>query len=191
MKEQKFKRGNLVKVLVGHQIWSNKEGVTDISPKDVGRFAIIDFSYAERYGGNNVDSYSIIWCDTGESLAWKYTHELELIDEGGEYLFEQAKQNREKISKQNTDINYILSKLDEGALSSESILFLFEKLGFESSFNHNGEFFCLFNDWEKLRPAFVHIKNSKTLEEAKSFFTETWLKKFNVEKVFNEFHAMS
>ena len=25
MKEQKFKRGNLVKVLVGHQIWSNKE----------------------------------------------------------------------------------------------------------------------------------------------------------------------
>jgi len=26
-KEQKFKRGNLVQVLVGHQICSNKEGV--------------------------------------------------------------------------------------------------------------------------------------------------------------------
>lgn len=89
MKEQKFKRGNLVKVLVGHQIWSNKEGTTDISPEDVGRSAIIEYSYAEKYGGSDVDSYSIIWCDTGGSLAWKRTNELELINEGGEHLFEE------------------------------------------------------------------------------------------------------
>jgi len=38
--KQKFKRGNLVKVLVGQQIWSSDEGIKDISPEDIGRKAI-------------------------------------------------------------------------------------------------------------------------------------------------------
>lgn len=189
MKEQKFKRGNLVKVLVGHQIWSNKEGVTDISPEDVGRNAIIEYSYAEKYGGGDVDSYSIIWCDTGGSLAWKRTNELELLDEGGEHLFEEAKANRKRISEQNTDINYIAEKLDEGKLSSESILMLFDLLGFQTSFHRNGEFFVLFNDWAKLHPVFVHIKNANTIEDAKSIFTSDGLSNMNVEKVYDAFHS--
>lgn len=186
-KEQKFKRGNLVEVLVGHQIWSSKEGVQDISPDDVGRKAIIEYSYAEKYGGSDVDSYSIIWQDTGSSLAWKSTNELKLIDEGGEHLFEEAKKNRERISKQNTDINYIVSKLDEGSLSSESILLLFDMIGHNTSFHRNGEFFVLFSDWEQLQPVFVHIKNSETLEDAKSIFTEKGQNKYNIEKVYDAF----
>jgi len=42
--EQKFKRGNLVRVLVGHQI-----------PDDVGKTALIKYSYNDKYGGGNVD----------------------------------------------------------------------------------------------------------------------------------------
>ena len=186
-KEQKFKRGNLVKVLVGHQIWSGKDGVRDISPDDVGRKAIIEHSYAEKYGGNDVDSYSIIWQDTGSSLAWKSTNELELIDKGGEHLFDEAKKNRERISEQNTDINYIVSKLDESGLSSESILFLFDMLGHNTSFHRNGEFFVLFSDWQQLHPIFVHIKNAKTLEEAQSIFTEEGQSKYNIQKVYDAF----
>ena len=186
-KEQKFKRGNLVEVLVGHQIWSSKDGVKDISPDDVGRKAIIEYSYAEKYGGNDVDSYSIIWQDTGSSLAWKSTNELELIDEGGEHLFDEAKKNRERISEQNTDINYIVSKLDESGLSSESILFLFDMLGHNTSFHRNGEFFVLFSDWQQLHPIFVHIKNAKTLEEAQSIFTEEGQSKYNIQKVYDAF----
>lgn len=99
MKAQKFKSGNLVKVLVGHQIFSTKEGIIDICPEYVGRKAIIRYSYAEEYGGDNTDNYSIIWLDNGGSLAWKHESELELLDEGGEHLFEEAKINKEKKYK--------------------------------------------------------------------------------------------
>ena len=51
---------------------------------------------------------------------------MELLDEGGEHLFEEAKANRKRISEQNTDINYIAEHLDEGKLSSESVLMLFD-----------------------------------------------------------------
>lgn len=96
---QKFKRGNLVKILVGHIIYRNKNGAFDLRPEDVGRLAIIDYSYAERYGGSDIDSYSIIWLDTGYSLAWKQTNELEFIDKGGDHLFLEAEANKLK-SKQ-------------------------------------------------------------------------------------------
>lgn len=185
---QKFKRGNLVEILVGHQIWSNKDGVTDISPNDIGKKAIIEYSYAEKFGGTDVDSYSIIWMDTGGSLAWKKTDEMRLLDEGGDYLFEQASANRKKISEQNKDIGYIEQHLDEGNLSSESILFLFDLLEFKSSFLINGEFYSLFNDWRNLHPIFVHIKNAKTIDEAKEIFKPAALLVFNVEKVYDAFH---
>lgn len=188
-KKQKFKRGNLVEVLVGHQIWSSKDGLQDMSPKDVGRKAIIEYSFAEKYGGNDVDSYSIIWQDTGSSLAWKSTNELKLIDEGGEHLFKEANKNRERISAQNTDINYIVSKLDEGSLSSESILLLFDMIGHNTSFHRNGEFFVLFSDWRQLQPVFLHIKNAETLEEAKLIFTEEGCRKYNVQKVHDAFRG--
>lgn len=187
--EQKFKRGNLVEVLAGHKIWNNKDGVQDIAPEEVGKKAIIGYSYAEMYGGRDVDSYSIVWLDTGGSLAWKNTKELKLIDEGGEHLFEEAKQNRERISKQDTDISYIASRLD-GVLSSESVLLLFEMIGHNTSFHRNGEFYTLFSDWEQLRPVFVHIKNAKTLKEAESVFTEEGNRKYNVKKVYDAFNAL-
>jgi hypothetical protein len=188
--EQKFKRGNRVKILVGSIMWSSKNGKTttvDMSPEDVGRTALIDYSYAEKYGGNNTDSYSIILEDNGSSLAWKRTNEMELIDEGGEHLFEQAKQKRDKISKQNTDFDYIVTKIDEGNVSSETILFLFNKFGFKTSFYRNGEFYVLFDDWSNLQPIFKYIKNAKSLEDAKSCLTDKGNEIYNVELLYNEF----
>lgn len=186
MNEQKFKRGNLVKVLVGHPIWNNGV-IEDMSPQDRGRLAIIDYSYAERYGGSDVDSYSIIWMDTGSSLAWKRTSELQFVDIGGEHLFAEAKKVREEYRRKNTDISYILENIETG-LGSESILFLFGMIGFKSAFLLNGEYFVLFEDWSVLQPAFVHIKDSQTIEEAKSIFSEDGLKSLNINKVWESFH---
>jgi hypothetical protein len=61
-------------------------------------------------------------------------------------------------------------------------------LGHNTSFHKNGEFFVLFSDWAILHPVFVHIKNAKTLKEAKSIFTKEGLDEYNVEKVYNAFH---
>ena len=60
-------------------------------------------------------------------------------------------------------------------------------IGHNTSFHRNGEFFVLFSDWEQLQPVFVHIKNSETLEDAKSIFTEKGQNKYNIEKVYDAF----
>jgi len=187
-KVQKFKRGNKVKVLFGHPIWGSKTGVTDISPEEVGQEALIVGSYADQFGGDDRENYTIMFCETGNEVSWKSEDQLELIDKGGEHLFKEAKKNRKRISRQNKDIKYINSKLDEGKLSSESILLLFDMLGHNTSFHKNGEFFVLFSDWAILHPVFVHIKNAKTLKESKSIFTKEGLHKYNVEKIYNAFH---
>lgn len=171
--EQKFKRGNLVKVLVGHLIWQSKDGEVkwiDIAPNDVGRKAIIEYSYSEKYGDGKPaknNSYSIVWADTGSSMAWKYDNELELLEDGGEHLFTEAKAKREAAKKRNTDLKQIIETWDEkkGNLSSETILFLFDKIGYKSSFLVNGEFYALFADWEVLYPLFDLIMIAKIEQE--------------------------
>jgi hypothetical protein len=157
--EQKFKRGNLVKVLQGQMIWSNTKGWEDLSPQNVGRLAIIRYSYAEKYSGKSSadkNQYSIVWLDNGSSEAWKSDDQLELVEEGGEHLFAEAEAKRIEISKANTDLKEILKTWNDkqGKLSSETILFLFDKVGLKSSFSTNGEFYCLFSDWHDAYPLF-------------------------------------
>lgn len=173
MEEQKFKRGNLV--ILKNDEYNGKE-------------AIIQYSYKDKYGGNNINDYSVVFKEDGNSLAWLNTSELELIDEGGEYLLDEAKEKRKEISKRNKDLKYILSILEEGTLNSESVLYLFDLIGFRSKFIENGEFMYLYNDWSSLVKLFVHIKNSNTLEEAESVLTDDGKKIFNVKNVWEEFN---
>ncbi len=102
---QKFKKGNIVKVLAGNNIWSNDNGkieTIDIRPSDIGRKAVIEYSYAEKYWGNDVKSYSIMFLDTKESIAWKDESELEFIEEGSEDLLIQRPDTRLKMIKENS-----------------------------------------------------------------------------------------
>lgn len=178
-KEQKFKRGNLVHIA--------KDLGSMMNHFDNDKDAIIVGSYADQYGGGNTKSYTVMFVETGSECSWYEEQQLTLIDDGGEHLFEKAKKNRKRISEQNTDINYIVSKLDKGSLSSESILLLFEMLGHNTSFHRNGEFFVLFSDWQQLHPVFVHIKNAETLEEVQSIFTEKGRNNYNIQKVYDAF----
>lgn len=105
MNEQKFKRGNLVKIkqkyrqedIIG---FSTERGIFNEQNKvltdESNRFAIIEGSYADLYpdyNDKNIDDYSIIFLDTGYSHAWFKENELEYIAYGSEKLFEQAKVN--------------------------------------------------------------------------------------------------
>lgn len=108
--EPKFKRGNLVRVLVGHVVWGGGKGAQDILPENVGRLAIIEYVYWEAYGFmfpqteecrlSHIDDYSIIFLDDGNSFAWKHTKELAFLEEGGEHLFQIAKNPHFKEYKQ-------------------------------------------------------------------------------------------
>lgn len=168
---QKFKRGNLVRVLAGHQIFSYSNGkgkVRDIASNEIGELAIIDYSYAEKYGGGNTKEYSVTFLENGNSTAWKHEDQLLFVDEGGEHLFEQAKANKEKLIKQETDLKYILenwSNIISKNPNSIMIQYLFGKIGFKSSFERNGEFFALYHDWHNMLPLFHIIINAKSEDE--------------------------
>ncbi len=106
--EQKFKRGNKVKVLVGHNIYRKVKGdlweVVDMAPEQIGQEAAIIGSYFDLFGGSqeeNKNTYQIIFLETGNTVAWKELRELEFIDEGGEHLIEAAnlkyQQNQDKV----------------------------------------------------------------------------------------------
>jgi len=179
MSGQKFKRGNLVRIA------DNLD--SSMSHFPCGREAIVEGSYADKYGGSNTGSYTLMFPDTGGQVSWYREDQLTLIDEGGEHLIEEAEKVSDRIYKEKTDIAFLAKGIDSGELSSDSILFLFDMLGFDSESNKNGEYFALFSEWAELRFAFLHIKNSKSLEEARSIFTEDVLLKYNVEKVYNAF----
>lgn len=92
MREQKFKQGDLVRVLFGHPIYGKGHGWDnpgDMCPEQVGKLAIIEGSYwdlfsymfpkTEQNRDSHIDDYSIIWVDTGYSEAWKHTNQLQLV----------------------------------------------------------------------------------------------------------------
>lgn len=179
---QKFKRGNLVRVV--------KTGCTYKGNLSVDKEAVILGSYADLYGGTNIYDYSIIFTDDGNECAWFDKLQLILLDEGGEHLIEKAKETQAKTKAKNRDMKYVSEKIETESISAESILFLFEMLGIHSSFNHNGEYFILFEDWRQIKHAFLWIKHAKTIEQAKEAFTPEVLPIVNVEKVFEAFKSV-
>lgn len=176
--KQKFKRGNLVRI--------SKDLGSMMSHFQNDQDVIILGSYADMFGGSDTKSYSVIFPETGSECSWYKENQLTLISEGGEHLIESALKNREAILERNKDMLHIVCEFDKG-LSSDSVLFLFEMLNYNTSFLQNGEFYILFRDWENFKPIFRHIKESQTLDEAKSIFTDKGLITYNVERVFNAF----
>lgn len=157
--KQKFQRGNLVKVL------SRK-----------GSLAIIEGSYAELYWGDNRSDYSIVFLDNGGSLAWVDEANMEFVDTGGEHLFEQALENKEKMIKIYTDISYIRDSWNSNSpnsFSSATILYLLGKIGFRSSFERNGEFFSLYHDWAELFPLYDALMTKKNFEDVESILVDS------------------
>lgn len=189
--EQKFKRGNLVKVIAGHQIWTSEEGFKDISSDDIGKTALIEYSYSEKYGGSNINDYSIMFTDTGSTLAWRNANQLEFIDKGGEHLFAECLAKREAISKANTDLKQIVEnwEVQKETLSAETILFLFGKIGFSSSFLTNGEFYVLTLDWLNAFSLFNLIMTTKNKQDVIDILNEDLPKDF-INKILGFFNEV-
>jgi hypothetical protein len=149
MRMQKYERGNLVTVLC--------EG---------NEKAVIEGSYGDLYGTKGTGGrYSVIFIENGNSLAWVDERDMVLIDQGGEYLFQLARENKDKVIKKYTDLEYIKENWSKENVNSITIRCLFEKIGFRSSFERNGEFFVLFSDWAELYPLFDTIVTKPEFKE--------------------------
>lgn len=164
---QKFHRGNIVRLLHGsmiHQFSNGEDKEIDMSPEETGRLAVIEYSYSERFGSGKSEGggYSIRFLDTGCSVAWKHDEELEFVDNGGEHVIEECIEKSESLSKQQKDITWIKNNWENLKLgiSANSILTLLHKIGYNSSFERNGEYFILYDDWGVFFPMFNMLMES-------------------------------
>ena len=149
-----FNRGNVVRFKCG--FWG------DIDSYETDRLGVIEYSYGERYGnGECYGGYSVLDKETGGSSSWWDEDKLEFVSEGGEDEIKKCKEVAKSIKEKKEDLDYIKEEILNGnlMLSATSILKLFNEIGYTSSFERNGEYFCLFGDWENLCPIFVSIFN--------------------------------
>lgn len=170
-----LKRGNIVKFKCDLQ--------GNVNAYETNRLGVIEYSYGEKYGDGNINGdYRVLDMETGNSSAWWYEDYLEFISEGGEYEIKKCKEKEKIIEERNKNLDYIKEKMVSGDLnlSSTSILKLFHEIGYISSFETNGEYFCLCSDWIRLYPIFVAVfnKDYDTMIEKLSIFKESCRDKY-------------
>lgn len=149
-----LKKGNIVRFKCG--FWG------DPNAYETNRLGVIEYSYGERYGNGEVyGGYCVLDKETGSGSSWWDEDYLEFVSEGGEDEIKKCKEIAQTIKERNEDLDYIKEEMLNGnlMLSGSSILKLFHEIGYTSSFERNGEYFCLFSDWRNLCLVFVAIFN--------------------------------
>lgn len=173
-----FKRGNIVKFT--SSFWRGSLGE---SQENVGKLGVIEYSYGERYGnGECYGGYCVMDYETGGSSSWWNDNQLEFVSEGGEDVINECKKRADDRNKKQTDINWIRDNWNtKDGLSAATILALFHKIGYTSSFERNGEYFCLYDDWNALSGVFDAILNKnikKAIEQCDLIFKSEYKNKF-------------
>lgn len=144
MSKQKYKHGDLVRVAddLGSMMEHFEKGCN----------AIVIGSYADQFGGGgaNHQQYTI-FIEGGGETSWYYEHQLNFIRHAPE-LLEAWKEQAEARSRDYADLAWIREHWLEQRerLSATSILRIFKWLGVRSSFERNGEYYCLFMDWQRV-----------------------------------------
>lgn len=151
-----FKKGNIVRFKCG--FWG------DVNSSETGRLGVIEYSYGEKYGNGEIyGGYSILDKETGSSSAWWNEEYLEFVSEGSEEEIKKCKQKSEENKRKSEDINYIREMFLKGNVNLNpcSVLKLFHEIGYISSFERNGEYYCLYSDYEALLPMFAALFNKQ------------------------------
>lgn len=154
--EQKFKRGNVVKLYGRDELH------------------IILGSYVDMFGGT-------ISIDKGNESYWTYEKYIELVEEGSEQLIIDAKKKEAEIEARNKDLLWILTNWKDIRMfpPTATILYLFERIGAKSQFLVNGEYFTLTCEWQASMSLFDYIVNSPTEKQ----FMEVLHKDLSSEKL--------
>lgn len=183
-----FKPGNIVKMIDTY--W---HGSLNESRKDIGKLFVIEYSYGEKYGnGECYGGYSILSMENGSSSSWWDDSQLEFVEEGNIDLIDELKRKYEEIANQAKDIKWIKEHFSKN-LPTDSILTLFHKIGYNSAFEQNGEFYCLTMDWLSFYPAFLLLFGKefdlmiKLLDGGNRKDRDKYLRNFTA--LYNEIHG--
>lgn len=155
-----FNKGNIVKTKTS--FWG---GTLDESQEEVGKQYVIEYSYGEQFGNGEISGgYSIISMEDGSSSAWWDEDKLEFVSEGSLKLIEEL-QNKWKVHVEEfEDLKWIKENWNMGSIPYQSILKLFDEVGFETSFLKNGEYAILFSQWQRMMYIYDDLFNNN-LEE--------------------------
>ena len=131
--KQKFVRGDKVRV-------KDDLGFTHSHFRS-GFDAIILGSYADQFGGDNTNSYTILSCDTGTSISWYYDEHLEFVEHVGEQEITRIDEEAKKRIKQESDIEWIWDNWPEirRSLPSMSAVALMNHIGIRDPWGQRGE----------------------------------------------------
>lgn len=183
-----FKSGNIVKMIDTY--W---HGSLNESRKDIGKLFVIEYSYGEKYGnGKCYGGYSILSMENGSSSSWWDDSQLEFVEDGNIDLIDELKRKYEEIANQAKDIKWIKEHFSKN-LPTDSILTLFHKIGYNSAFEQNGEFYCLTMDWLSFYPAFLLLFGKefdlmiKLLDGGNRKYRDKYLRNFTA--LYNEIHG--
>lgn len=183
-----FKPGNIVKMIDTY--W---HGSLNELRKDIGKLFVIEYSYGEKYGnGKCYGGYSILSMENGSSSSWWDDSQLEFVEDGNIDLIDELKRKYEEIANQAKDIKWIKEHFSKN-LPTDSILTLFHKIGYNSAFEQNGEFYCLTMDWLSFYPAFLLLFGKefdlmiKLLDGGNRKDRDKYLRNFTA--LYNEIHG--
>lgn len=117
------------------------------SRDDIGKLYVI----SEVHG----NEYEIRDLVTGSHSAWWNSNQLKYVGRADKMIFDELDAIQNKLHKRNASLEYIKDNYPN--LPTGSWLKLFDEIGYDSAFNRNGEYGCLFSDIESLRPVFDAI----------------------------------
>ena len=165
-----FKRGNVVKFRCGFRGEKNDPCV--------GKLGVID--------RGDDDEFMVYYMETGGLSGWWYGEYLEFVSEGGEEEVRKCETAARLFEEKARDLEYIKKIIkNKGKMTEYSVLTLFSEIGYKSSFVSNGEFFCLSQDWNTLRPIFKAIfdEDYEGMIEALKVFKEEYREEYTVKAI--------
>lgn len=101
-------------------------------------------------------AYSVIGMDGTGGGAWFHDSDLEFVRHGSRTDLDEANQKKDEIGTLQANLSWIRENWEslKSGISANSILALFHEVGYSSSFEKNGEYFVLQDDWVGLFPIF-------------------------------------
>lgn len=162
--QQKFQAGDLVRVAdnLGPSMEHFQKGCN----------AIVLGSYADQFGGDNHEVYTLFIENHGE-VSWYYESQLTFVRHAPD-LLESWREQREARSAQEADLKWIRENWGDvrTGVSSTSALRLLEWIGVRSSFLVNGEYFALFSEFDAYFPFIDKVFSCSNMEEVSAAFED-------------------
>jgi hypothetical protein len=167
MKEQKFKRGDVVHVAADlGRAMSHFKSDAD---------AIVMGSYRDQFGGSDdhsADSYTLMFCDTGGECSWYETSQLTFLRHGGQEEIDRVKAEREAREKVETALPWIVenwTKIRE-SVSGATMGELMRRIGITNPWGSRGEGITYYSNMRGTFQLLDPILSTGDLAQVEAFF---------------------